>query len=76
MSIVKGVRGVLVFFYRFVVGDDPTVAVVMLIGLGVTAALVARSINAWWLIPPLAVAMTGLSIWRRNRMTAVAHQAS
>lgn len=76
MSILKGVRGVLVFFYRFIVGDDPTVAAVILIGLGVTAALVASAINAWWLIPPLAVAMTGLSIWRRNRITAAARQAS
>lgn len=71
MSIVKGVRGVLIFFYRFVFGDDPMVAAVMLIGLGVTAALVAGAINAWWLIPPLAVAMTALSVWRRNRKTAV-----
>jgi hypothetical protein len=69
MKVINGVRAVGLFFYRFVVGDDPVVAVVMLLALGFTAVLVARSINAWWVVPPTAVAMTGVSIWRRDRRT-------
>jgi hypothetical protein len=66
MSVINSVRAVALFFYRFVVGDDPGVAVVMLLSLGVTAALLARAINAWWLVPPTAVMMTGASLWRRR----------
>jgi hypothetical protein len=70
MSVLKSIRAVILFFYRFVVGDDPTVAVVMLLSLGVTGALVARGINAWWLVPPAAVAMTAASLWRRASSVA------
>jgi hypothetical protein len=66
MSVVKSVRAVVLFFYRFVVGDDPIVAVVMVLSLGMTGALVARAINAWWLVPPMAVVMTGVNLWRRG----------
>lgn len=68
MSVIRSIRAVIVFFYRFVVGDDPTVAVVMLLSLGVTGALVARGINAWWLVPPTAVVMTAASLWRRGAL--------
>jgi hypothetical protein len=67
MRLWNGIRGVALFFYRFVVGDDPIVAVVMLLALGITAALVWRNVNAWWLVPPVAVAMTGVSLWRRRQ---------
>jgi hypothetical protein len=68
MSVIKSIRAVILFFYRFVVGDDPTVAVVILLSLGVTGALVARGINAWWLVPPTAVVMTAASLWRRRAL--------
>jgi hypothetical protein len=53
------------FFYGFIVGDDWSVAVVMLLALAVTAVLVANGIDAWWLVPPLAVVMTGVALRRR-----------
>ena len=55
------------FVYRFVVGDDWVVALVMLLALMVTAALVAMGIDAWWLVPLLAVVMTGISLRRHGR---------
>jgi hypothetical protein len=66
MSVLKSARAVVLFFYRFVVGDDATVAVVVLLALGLTGALVANSINAWWVVPPTAVVMTAVSLWRRR----------
>lgn len=66
MSVVKALRAAGLFLYGFVVGDDPVVAVVMIASLLVTAALVAARINAWWVVPPIAVAMTGLNLWRRR----------
>ncbi|HEX6489312.1 MAG TPA: hypothetical protein VF137_10655 [Candidatus Dormibacteraeota bacterium] len=55
------------FLYKFLVGDDWIVAVVMLLGLVATAVLVAAKVSAWWLIPALAVVMTQFSIRRHAR---------
>jgi branched-subunit amino acid transport protein len=52
------------FLYRFVVGDDWRVAVAMLAALAATALLVRNQIQAWWLVPVVAIAMTGISLWR------------
>jgi hypothetical protein len=64
--VVRSLSGVGRFIYGFVVGDDWVVAVVMMLALAVTAAMVADGLNAWWLVPPLAVVMTGVSLWRRG----------
>ena len=52
------------FLYEFIVGDDWTVAVAVLAGLVVTAVLNANHIVAWWLMPVVAIVMTGISIRR------------
>ena len=52
------------FLYEFIVGDDWTVAVAVLTGLVVTALLNANHIVAWWLMPIVAIVMTGISIRR------------
>lgn len=44
-------------------------AVVMLLGLVASGLMVANGINAWWLIPVLAVAMTAVSLERRRADT-------
>ena len=54
------------FFYGFVVGDDLSVAVVMVLALAITAALVGGGINAWWLVPLIGVVMTGVALRRRS----------
>jgi hypothetical protein len=54
------------FVYGFVVGDDWSVAVVIVLALAITGVLVSIGIDAWWLVPPLAVVMTGVSLWRRG----------
>lgn len=58
------------FIYGYVFGDDWVVAVVMILALVATALLLAARVNAWWLVPVLAVAMTGFSLWRRRAMIA------
>jgi len=65
--VVSAVVGVARFLYRFVVGDDWTVAAVMLLALAATGILVARGISAWWLVPVLAIVMTGVSLRRSAR---------
>jgi hypothetical protein len=63
---VNAVAAVARFLYGFVVGDDWTVALVMLLALAGTAVLTGLRVNAWWLVPALAVVMTGVSLYRRR----------
>jgi len=55
------------FFYGFVVGDDWRVAAVVVSALVATAVLVANGIDAWWLAPPVAVAMTAVALSRETQ---------
>jgi hypothetical protein len=67
MNVAVGVVvAVATFLYHYVVGDDLAVATVMVLALVGTGVLVANGINAWGLVPPLAVVMTGVSLWRRG----------
>jgi hypothetical protein len=54
------------FLYHFIVGDDWTVAVVVFIALAISGILNANHIVTWWLMPLVAIAMTGISL-RRHR---------
>jgi len=65
--VVSGVVGVARFLYGFVVGDDWTVALVIVIALAATGVLVADHISAWWLVPFVAIFMTGVSLQRSAR---------
>jgi hypothetical protein len=58
------------FIYGYIFGDDWLVAVVTILALVATGLLVAAHVNAWWLVPVLAVAMTGFSLWRRRETIA------
>ena len=39
------------FLYDFVIGDDPMVAAVIVIALGVTALIASGGTAAWWVMP-------------------------
>jgi hypothetical protein len=52
------------FWWDFVVGDDPVVALVVAVALAVTAVLNAAGLAGWWLLPVAAVAGLGGSLWR------------
>ena len=52
------------FLYRFIVGDDWRVALVVLIALAATGVFQAEHISAWWLVPMVAIVMTGISLRR------------
>lgn len=69
-GLVRVVVAVAKFLYGYVVGDDLLLAVVMVVALVATGLLVGARINAWWLVPVLAVAMTGVDLWRRVRTNA------
>ena len=52
------------FWYEFIVGDDWTVALAVLLGLVVTGILNANHLVGWWLMPIIVVVMTGISLQR------------
>jgi hypothetical protein len=55
------------FWYRFIIGDDWTVAASVAAGLVVTAALNARGVAAWWLLPLIVITMVRVTVQRARR---------
>jgi hypothetical protein len=58
------------FWYDFVVGDDWTVALGVVIALALTAALAGAGVAAWWLLPLAVVLLLGVSLRRASRPKA------
>lgn len=52
------------FWYRFIVGDDWSIAIAVLVGLALTYALHRRGSTAWWLMPAVVVVVLGVSLYR------------
>lgn len=52
------------FWYDFVVGDDWSVAVGVVVALTITALLAHRGVTVWWLMPAAVVLVLGMSLWR------------
>jgi hypothetical protein len=61
------VRSFFFFLYEFVVGDDPSIAVAIVAGLGVTAALASGSVATWWVMPLVVLGALSVSLWRAAR---------
>lgn len=55
------------FWYDFVVGDDPIVAIGVVIALAATAGLVALDVPAWWLLPVAVIVLLAVSLRRATR---------
>ena len=53
------------FWWNFVVGDDWIAAAGVAVAIGITAALAAEKIAAWWFLP-LAVAIVLAASLRRE----------
>jgi hypothetical protein len=60
-------RATLAFAYDFVVGDDPLIAVVIVLALGLTAAIAGAGQPAWWVMPCAVPAALGMSLLRATR---------
>jgi hypothetical protein len=55
------------FWYDFVVGDDWTVALGVVIALGLAAMLARTTVPAWWLLPLAVAGLLAASVWRVAR---------
>jgi hypothetical protein len=60
-------RAFLRFLYDFVVGDDATLAVVVVVAFGITAALAHSAVAAWWVLPVIVIAALAFSVDRASR---------
>lgn len=52
------------FWYDFVVGDDWRIALAVVLALGLTAALAATGIPAWWVLPAAVAVLLPVSLRR------------
>ncbi len=55
------------FAYDFVVGDDPAIAVVVVLALGLVALVAAGGVAAWWVLPVAVVGALAVSLHRAAR---------
>ena len=55
------------FWWDFIVGDDWIVAAAVIAGLALTTLLTHLGVNAWWLLPILAVGLIPISVRRLQR---------
>jgi hypothetical protein len=60
-------RALPAFLYDFVVGDDPLIAAVVVLTLGLIAAIAGVGVAAWWLLPVTVVAVLSFSLHRATR---------
>jgi len=64
---MRTLRAFLSFWYDFIVGDDATIAVGVVVALAATAILAWLHVPAWWLLPAAVVVLLGLSLRRASR---------
>jgi hypothetical protein len=57
------------FWYRFIVGDDWTIAASILASLVVTYLLLRAGVGAWWLLPIVVIVVLGVSLRRARTGT-------
>jgi len=55
------------FWYDFVVGDDPLVAVLVIAALAGTAALSTQTTASWWLLPVIVTLALAATLARAVR---------
>jgi hypothetical protein len=60
-------RALLMFLYDFVVGDDPLIAVVVVLALAITAVLAGSGVAGWWVTPLAVVSVLAGSLLRASR---------
>ena len=55
------------FWYEFIIGDDPLVAVLIAVALGGTAALSTQTTASWWLAPAVVTLALATTLARAVR---------
>jgi hypothetical protein len=64
---VNAVKQFALFWYDFVIGDDWIVAAGVVAAIAAVYGLHRDGVGAWWLLPPVIVALLALAVVRANR---------
>lgn len=64
---MNALRGSALWVWEFVVGDDPLVALGVVVAIGVTAAIAAAGVASWWVMPIAVVGLLAHSLRRAAR---------
>jgi hypothetical protein len=64
---MKLLTSILRFVYEFVVGDDPLVVVIVVVGLSLTALVAGHGAPAWWVLPCAVLVALSASVLRGAR---------
>jgi hypothetical protein len=67
MVVWRWTKAVALFLVDYVVGDDWTVAALIVLGLLAMWGLVEAGVAAWWLLPPAVLAANVQSLRRAAR---------
>ena len=59
------------FWYRFIIGDDWTVAAAVFLALAVTAVVHGVGVAAWWIAPSVVVVSVSVSLHRSRRRPGI-----
>lgn len=68
---MRVLKSFILFWYDFIVGDDWTVAVGVVIAIAATTVFTRSHVNAWWLLPLAATVLLAASLLRVARPTGV-----
>jgi hypothetical protein len=60
-------RAFLAVLHDFVVGDDATIAIAVVVAIALTAAIAALGLPAWWALPTTVIAALARSLKRTIR---------
>jgi hypothetical protein len=63
---MRRMRAFLAFLYEFVVGDDPLIAVVIILALAITAVIAGSGAAVWWVMPAAVVVALSFSVLRAS----------
>jgi hypothetical protein len=55
------------FWFDFIVGDDWTIALAVVVAIAVTGLFTQRGWNPWWLLPLAVTGTLAASLWRGVR---------
>ena len=55
------------FWYDFVIGDDWTIAVGVVIAIGITTVAAHHGLHLWWLLPASVAVLLGASLRQATR---------
>lgn len=65
--MIARLKGFVMFWYDFFVGDDWTVALGVVLALAATYGLSRAGVPGWWITPAAVLLLLGASVYRKAR---------